>query len=214
MFFRLNNQNFVCSGSVIFDHLVLTARHCIYDYGTNTFATMVMFSPGYFNRDNPQFGKCKAARTLDTWTMNAPNWRYDIGFAQLFDDNGRGCGGSQGGRPIETYTGHLGSFWGGSYPRSIETVGYPAAGMFNGQVMVEADSSTGTTGGFGSNRDTIQVGNDMTGGSSGGPWIRYMFPDQFGNMQNLANGLNSFEPSGRPFATGSPEFFQYNYGVL
>ena len=41
-----------------------------------------------------------------------------------------------------------------------------------------------------------------------------MFPNQFGNMQNLANGVNSFEPSGRPFATGSPEFFQYNFGTL
>jgi hypothetical protein len=215
VFFRLNNQNFVCSASVVNPHLLLTARHCIYDYATQQFATMVMFSPGYFNRDNPELGGRWSYLRLYTWTMNAPNWRYDIGFIELYDDDGRGCGGSRGGRPIESYTGFLGTFWGGSYSSvHWNQFGYPAAGMFNGQVMVEADSSTGTTGGSGSHSDTVQVGNDMTGGSSGGPWIRHMFPNQYGNMQNLANGVNSFEPSGRPFATGSPEFFQYNFGNL
>ena len=207
--------NAVCSASVIFDHLVLTARHCIYNQDTGRFFTNITFAPGYFNANNPPVGGRWAGRRLYTWARPAPNWRYDIGFVQLFDDDRRGCGGSVGGRPIETYTGHLGSFWGGSYTAvHWNQFGYPAAGMFNGQVMVEADSSTGQVGGVGSWNDTVQVGNDMTGGSSGGPWIRHMFPNRFGALQNLANGLNSFGPGGRPAATGSPAFFQYNYGSL
>lgn len=207
--------NFVCSASVIANHLLLTARHCIYNTTTGNFYTNVMFAPGYFNRDNPNLGGRWSYRRLHTWANPAPNWRYDIGFIQLFDNDGRGCGGSQGGRPIESFTGHLGFFYGGSYDQvEWNEFGYPAAGMFNGQVMVEADSSTGVVGGGGAWNDTIQVGNDMTGGSSGGPWIRHMFPNQFGNLQNLANGLNSFAPAGRPSATGGPAFFKYNFGDL
>ena len=211
LFFVLHNVPMVCSASVIAPHLLLTARHCIFE-GAD-WATMVMFAPGYFNGNNNQLGGRWVARNLATWTTGAGN-RYDIGFVQLADDNGVGCGGSQGGRPIESYTGHLGWFTGGSYDSvHWNEFGYPAAGMFNGQVMIESDSSTGELG-TGAQTDTVGVGNDMTGGASGCPWIRHMFPNQSGTLQNLANGVNSFKYNSKPFALSSPQFFQYNFGNL
>ncbi len=48
--------NAVCGASVIFDHLLLTARHCIYNQDTGRFFTNITFAPGYFNANNPQLG--------------------------------------------------------------------------------------------------------------------------------------------------------------
>jgi len=215
VFFILNGKNYVCSASVINPHLLLTARHCIYDYNSHTFATMVKFSPGYYKADNPELGGRWKYRRLYTWVNNAAGHRYDIGFIQLYDDDGIGCGGSRGGRPIESYTSWLLSTWGGSYDSvHWNEFGYPAAAPFTGEVMVEADSSTGTINGWLSgDRDTVAVGNDMTGGSSGGPWLYKMFPGSDTAGVNYANGLNSFYAGGA-LGTGSPEFFQYNYGTL
>lgn len=214
VFFRLNGENYVCSASVVYDHTLLTARHCLYDFNTKTFATTFMFSPGYYFGDNRRLGGRWGGKKLLTWAAPAPNWRYDIGFVQLFDDDGAGCGGSLGGKPIETYTGELGSAWGGNFAQvHWNEFGYPAAAPFTGKVMVQADSSTAQVGGGGSWQGTLQAGNDMTGGSSGGPWILSFFPNQSGAV-NFANGLNSFEPAGRPLATGSPTFRNFNYGRL
>jgi hypothetical protein len=174
-----------------------------------------MFAPGYYRGNNPELGGRWAARHLATWERPAPEFRYDIGFVQLYDDDGRGCGGSQGGRPIETYTGHLGSDWGGSFTSvHWNQFGYPGDPPFAGEVMVEVDSSTGEVGFFSYYEDTVQVGNDMTVGASGGPWIKNMSPNPTNLSQNLANGLTSFEEPGRPLANGSPEFYRYNYATL
>ena len=62
LFFVLHNVPMVCSASVIAPHLLLTARHCIFE-GAD-WATMVMFAPGYFNGNNNQLGD---AGSPETW---------------------------------------------------------------------------------------------------------------------------------------------------
>jgi hypothetical protein len=209
VFFTLDGGDFVCSASVIDPgHLLLTARHCMYDIDTGSFATNWAFYPGYFQ--GPGFLGAWPARILVTWG-SGPNWRYDIGIVQLFDDDAVGCGGSSG-SPIWFYTGYLGYAWNTDYLTGYwEQFGYPQAPPFDGQSMFEVSSGFGAENVFGLDQtiDTVEVGNDMTGGSSGGPWIL-----DFG-VGNYTNGVNSFKfLAAHPDAMNSPKFLGYNFGDL
>jgi V8-like Glu-specific endopeptidase len=218
LFFTLGGLDYVCSASVVRPRILLTARHCIFDYvhpSGGAFATNVVFYPGYNGTANIPLGGAWFARFLYTWVANAPNWNYDIGFIQLYDDNEAGCGGSSGGIPIENYTGYLGYWYGGSYnKRHWNEFGYPAAPPFGGNVMFESQSSTGAQDQFGL-VDTVEVGNSQTGGTSGGPWILTFKPGQAG-ANNYANGVNSFRFTlpDRSRAINSPKFFDYNFNQL
>jgi len=215
LFFTLGNSNYVCSASVVRPHLVVTARHCIFNYihpSGGAFARNVVFYPGYYYGPNAALGGGWVARRLATWVGNAPNFRYDIGFVQLFDNDQRGCGGSAGGRPIERYTGYLGYAYGGDYSkRQFNEFGYPAAAPFGGSAMVETEAATGELNTFGM-ADTVETGSDMTGGSSGGPWMIGFAPGGGGYV----NGLNSFKwvVPDHANAMNSPQFHDYNFYQL
>ena len=218
LFFTLGGLDYVCTASVVRPHILLTARHCIFDYlhpSGGRFATNVVFYPAYNGTGNAALGGAWYARRLITWVANAPNLNYDIGFVQLFDDNEAGCGGSAGGQPIETYTGYLGYQYGGSYnKRHWNQFGYPSAPPFSGDRMIESQSSTGAQDQFGFT-DTVEVGNSQTGGASGGPWILTFKQGQTG-ANNYANGINSFKffVPDRSRALNSPKFFNYNFNQL
>lgn len=211
LFFRLGRGSYVCSASVIRPHLVLTARHCVLSQ-TLGWATNVVFYPGYSNGPNPRLSAGWRARRLSTWGFSGTGalLKWDIGFIQTYDDDDTGCGGSGGGRPIETYTGFLGWLYGGDVrDRNYTSMGYPQGAPFDGKYMVEAHSDVGNVDPL-NQPGTFSMGNDMTGGSSGGPWIV-----GFGTS-NYANGLNSYKwtsPS-RPMEMNSPNFQQDNFRNL
>ena len=87
--------------------------------------------------------------------------------------------------------------------------------------MVQSESSTADYDLF-NVTDTVEVGNDETGGASGGPWV--VGWDQGsapGNPPafpggNFANGLNSFKwtSPARPLEMGGPQFKDYNFNQL
>ena len=236
LFFTLNGLNYVCSASVVRPHLLLTARHCVFDYvdpSGGSFATNMVFDPGYLNGANTNLGGGWVARRMATWVSNAPGYDYDIGFVQLFDDDLRGCNASLGGTPIESYTGYLGYWYGnasgnfasygpsgsgcsfGDYSkRQWSEFGYPHAPPFDGKRMVQSDSSTGALDFLGAT-NTVEVGNDMSGGSSGGPWILCFTPGLSG-ARNYANGLNSYRwiSPNHASAMNSPQFHDYNFNQL
>jgi len=207
--------NFSCSAAVSRPHLVLTARHCIYDVPTATFATNVIFFPGWHNGPNITLAGGWGASGLFTWPAGFPQHRWDIGYIQTFDDDGVGCGGSAGGTPIESYTGFLGYLWGGDYSsRHWDEFGYPAGPPFDGTILIQSESSTGAEDQLGE-VDTVEVGNSMTGGSSGGPWIVSFVPGAAGSV-NWVNGLNSFRFStpNHSDAENSPKFLADNFDTL
>ena len=131
--------------------------------------------------------------------------KWDIGFIQTYDDNNTSCG--TVGHAIEYYTGFLGWMYGGYVgDRNYTAMGYPHAAPFNGLFMVEAHSDVGNIDPL-SQPGTFAIGNDMTGGSSGGPWLV-----SFGDS-NYANGLNSYKwtTPNRPLEMNSPNFQQDNF---
>jgi V8-like Glu-specific endopeptidase len=210
LFFRFGAGSFVCSASVIRPHLLLTARHCVLDAASG-WATNVVFDPGYKSGANPKL-KSWRARRLITWSLAGAtaSLKWDIAFIQTADENGTGCGGSSGGHPVEFYTGFLGWLYGGNVAvRNYSAFGYPQAAPFNGTIMVEAHSDVGNIDPLGQ-VGTFSIGNDMTGGSSGGPWIVGLLTN------NFANGLNSFKwiNPPRPLEMNSPNFQADNFHNL
>lgn len=210
LFFTMGNSNYVCSASVIRPHLLLTARHCVLSQSTG-WARNVVFYPGYANGQNPKL-KRWTARRLATWGFGGSGVRlkWDIGFIQTNDEGGAGCNGSSGTRPVEFYTGFLGWMYGGDVrDRNYTSMGYPQAAPFNGLWQVQAHSDVGNVDPL-TEPGTFSMGNDMTGGSSGGPWLV-----AFGSS-NYANGLNSYKwiNPARPLEMNSPNFQQDNFGNL
>ena len=87
--------------------------------------------------------------------------------------------------------------------------------------MVDAQASTADFELF-NVADTISIGNDETGGSSGGPWILgFDTGNSPGNPPgfpggNFANGLNSFKWTNpaRPLEMNGPQFKDFNFNQL
>jgi hypothetical protein len=139
LFFTIPGQgDFVCSASVIRPHILLTARHCVYN---GAFFSNEVFYPSYHAGPNatlsPQFqGGGWPARILATWVSPCcPLDALDIGMIQTFDDDFIGCGGSAGGSPIEAYTGTGGSSggpWILGFDPGSNPGGYPGGNYANG----------------------------------------------------------------------------------
>jgi hypothetical protein len=225
LFFTINGTGYVCSASVVRPHLILTARHCVSD-GVNNFGNWLFF-PAYHAGANVLLspgggGGGWPARNIITWSGSGIG-QYDIAFIQMFDDDGQGCGGSGGGMPIESYTGTLGIAWAGNGPNEpvqhYYSTGYPHAAPFTGNWMVQSEASTAGFD-FRNVQDTVRIGSDQTGGSSGGPWIAgFDFGSNPGNPPanpggNFANGLNSYIWTDIPTEINGPQFKDYNFNQL
>jgi V8-like Glu-specific endopeptidase len=239
LFFTLEGNNYSCSASVIRPHTLVTARHCTFDYNTGTFGSNWAFYPDLNNgkADTAIGGGVWFAEFAYTWVSGAAGFNYDIAFLAMHDANGTGCHGDSGTQPIEHYTGYLGYTYNGSYDQRQWTVlGYPAetngddGNPFNGNWEIRTEASTGNVNdNIGGNfTNTVEIGSDQTGGTSGGPWIIGYNPGGpknftygsnntfvFGthNDGNYANSVNSFKFTSpeHGLAINGPEFNDYNF---
>lgn len=162
VFFTLGGVNYVCSGAATAStnkDVVTTAGHCVNE-GPGAYATNWAFVPAYNNGARP-YGTW-TARTLVTTTAWASQGdiNYDGGFAVMNTLNGQHLTDVVGGQGVAF-----------NQPRGLfyDAYGYPAAGKFNGETL---KSCSGTA------QDDIYGGTqsqsitcNMTGGSSGGPWL-------------------------------------------
>jgi len=163
VFFTLAGTNYVCSGTAVGSSnrsVVWTAGHCLNE-GPGAFATNWAFVPAYRDGSRP-FGTW-TARTL----MTTSNWAnqgdisYDVGAAVMNTSGGSALTDVVGGRGI--------SF---NYNRNqfFTSFGYPAAPPFNGERLWVCESQLETSDPS-TSPQTMGIGCDMTGGSSGGGWI-------------------------------------------
>ncbi len=171
LFFNIGADTFVCSASLIKRGIVVTAAHCIADFGASTFYSNWVFVPGYKNGAAP-YGTWPTGSAVvltsyfngtDSCAVPGVVCQNDVGVLRLNPQAGRFPGQSTG-----FYGFGVGGF--GFTPGNlahITQIGYPVC-LDNGQRMERNDSY-----GFVSPADSNNtvIGSLMCGGSSGGPWL-------------------------------------------
>lgn len=181
VYFEMNGAAYVCSGAVVTDartdvSLVLTAAHCVYDETNGAFATRWLFIPNFdaaptFSCDQTQHG-CWTASALvvhsgyaNAGGFNSQATQHDFAFAVV------GAGGkSDESKQLDTTVGSLPiSFTSLPNQTRVYAFGYPAVGKYDGKDLAYCAGplffdpyNSGLTYG---------LKCDMTGGSSGGPWL-------------------------------------------
>lgn len=197
LFFSLDGGNFVCSASVIGLNAVITAGHCNSN-GSGGFATNRSFCPS-FNASgvNPATGCWGVVNSIVAvpW-HNGGDPDYDYAVLRAANT------GSVHNTSVGNVTGGLGHSWNFSPSQAEAIFGYPAGSPFTGNRIIQANSTEWYNVDFTSGTQVSKaVGNDMTPGSSGGPWILGLnraneVPDTDGSNatdpgSNWVNGVNS-----------------------
>jgi V8-like Glu-specific endopeptidase len=198
LFFTQKGVDYVCSASAIGPNEIWTAGHCVNagDGSSSAWSTNVVFVPAYKNGSQP-FGQF-SCNSLSTWSIwaSSHDFHYDLGSAH--------CTNNSSGQNFASRTGYLGFAWNQAYEQHFDDFGYPAASPFDGKTMQTCQSSFGHLDTLigGSGPTPFAIGCDMTGGSSGGPFVW-----QYGSG-NYVNGHNDYKytsPS-QPLEMNSPYF--------
>jgi hypothetical protein len=166
LFFTLNGSNFVCSASVIGRSTLATAGHCVSD-GAGHFSTNTSFCPSYRDGASTTRG-CWSVITRTTssrWhTLADPDYDYACMVTATT--------GTVVANKIGNVTGWLGRAWNFSPAQAERTFGYPQAAPFTGLRLMTTASTDWYSFAFVAGLQTSKIiGSDLTGGSSGGPWI-------------------------------------------
>ena len=171
LFFKIGTDTYMCSASLLKRGIVVTAAHCIVDFGKKQAYANWQFIPGYRNGIAP-FGVWTASRVnvlgsyyagTDSCAISGVVCTNDVAQIQLVPQNGAYPGTSTG------WYGYAYNGWGftPSGLTHITQIGYPAG--LDSAAYMERNDSYGYKSPANSN-NTI-IGSLMDGGSSGGPWI-------------------------------------------
>ncbi len=203
VFFSMGGSTYVCSGAATSDSrtghsLVLTAAHCAYDEVARAFATNWMFIPEY---DSAPTRTCSATK-WGCWTasalvvhkgyadaggFNTQATLHDFAFAVV-------AGGGKTGTTQQLDV-TVGSFGIDTSAAPVGTkmyaFGYPAAGKYKGSDLTYCAGPVFLD----PYNDELTYGMtcNMTGGSSGGPWLS-TFSESAG--AGTLRSLNSYGYSG------------------
>ena len=170
VFQKPDNNSWECSASMIKRGVVVTAAHCVADYGRSTYYRNWHFIPGYRNGTAP-FGnwtvhqawvKTSYYNGTDNCAQYGVVCPDDVAVLVLNPQNGTYAG---------TRTGWYGYGYNGlgfvNGLTQITQIGYPGC-LDNGRLMERNDSQGFVSGSYSSN--TI-IGSLMREGSSGGPLL-------------------------------------------
>ncbi|TDC91221.1 peptidase [Nonomuraea deserti] len=192
VFFTTQGRNASCSGSAVTSankSVVLTAGHCVKMNGA--FHTNWVFVPGYDNGKRP-FGTWAATRLLTTPQWNA---REDINF-----DIAAAVVAPLQGKTLVDVVGGQGVAFNQPRRQQMYAFGYPAAAPYDGSKLIHCSGRTFDD--FAMSKDHGLTCN-MTGGSSGGPWML-----NFNESTGLGtqNSVNSFKYNFAPNWMFGPYF--------
>ncbi len=220
LFFSTSGGNWQCSASVVNDgslsngySTILTAGHCTYD-GSEGWSFNVAYIPDY--DDAPTSTCSQTVHGCWTSTRLAINsdffpsgfgpdaaLRVDYGFMRM------ALGGKSGVAELDAVTGGYGLQTSGvSLSDTQWAFGYPAAGRYKGRDLTYCKGSTVN--------DPNDVGTwgmacNMTGGSSGGPWLWGTTNPADGSGQ--LSSVNSYGYTGLTYMFG-PRFNSETTTVL
>lgn len=188
VFFTLGGVNYVCSGAATSSSnldVVTTAGHCVNE-GPGAFATNWAFVPAYANGSRP-YGTW-TARTLVTTSAwaNQGDINYDGGFAVM---------NTLSGSHLTEVVGGQGIGFNLARGLSYSAHGYPAAPPFTGETL-QSCSGTASDDIYGGTQSQ-GIACNMTGGSSGGPWL---------TGGTTINSINSFGYTSVPNVMFGPYF--------
>lgn len=171
LFFKIGSSSYVCSASLVKRGIVVTAAHCVANYGKSQFYGSWQYVPAY-NSGTAPFGVWTAATAIiKTSYYKGTDGCYqtgvicpnDVAIIVLKPQSGAYAGARTG------WLGYGYNGWGfnGSRQALITQVGYP--GNLDSGALEERTDSQGYKNTTYSN-NTI-IGSLMQGGSSGGPWV-------------------------------------------
>ncbi|MFL5713403.1 MAG: trypsin-like serine peptidase [Chloroflexota bacterium] len=201
VFFSMGGGNWICSGTVVNDNarpgysMVLTAGHCAIDEKTGIFATNWMFIPAF---DTVPTYTC-ANSAYGCWTATALVVRNEFATAGAFNTQAItndwalavvGSGGNTNGQLDTTVGDYPIAFDGVTKGNTLDAFGYPAGGKYHGSDLIYCEGAIGTDARMGN--ATWGMPCDMTGGSSGGPWLKGFSAAGGGTLSSL----NSYGYSG------------------
>jgi V8-like Glu-specific endopeptidase len=165
VFFTSNSGvNYVCSGSALVsanESAVWTAGHCVNE-GPGAFYKNFLFVPAYRDGNAP-YGKFAATELLTTsgW-LTSGQWGVDVGAAVV--------GTNASGQTLSDAVAEAPIVFGAPRNQAYRLYGYPAAKKFSGQ-RLRVCQTTWSLDDTSASPATMGAGCDMTGGSSGGPWV-------------------------------------------
>ncbi|MEU5533714.1 peptidase [Streptomyces sp. NPDC020362] len=178
VFFTFQGRTASCTGNAVTSQnasTVITAGHCVKYQGS--WHTNWVFVPGY-NNGNAPYGQWSASKTLTT-----PQWEasedinYDVGAAVVAPLNGQ---------KLTSVVGAQGVQFNGGYNKQMYAFGFPAASPYDGTKLIYCSGNSSKDFLFSQDHS---LGCNMTGGSSGGPWLTG-FSEATG--AGLQTSVNSF----------------------
>jgi V8-like Glu-specific endopeptidase len=181
LFMKFSQGTFVCTASVIRKNLLVTAAHCVHQFGEKQpgFAESVMFEPARHGSDKP-FGTWVGKEWwipkayfdgTDKCLSEAPGvvCENDVAVVVLEKNENKFIADLTGQFGFQSDDYGYGNLWGNRVTQ-LTQLGYPAD-HYDGLKMIRTDSL-----GYQDAPNNVIIGSAQTGGSSGGPWLQ-----NFGN---------------------------------
>ncbi|MEU8824816.1 peptidase [Streptomyces sp. NPDC048636] len=160
VFFSFQGRTASCTGNAVTSQnssTVITAGHCVKYQGS--WHTNWVFVPGY-NNGNAPYGQWAAAKTLTT-----PQWEAT---EDINNDVGAAVVAPLNGQKLTSVVGAQGVQFNGGYNKKMYSFGFPAAAPYDGTKLIYCSGNSAKDFLF---TQDHSLGCNMTGGSSGGPWL-------------------------------------------